>query len=136
MTRRIFVVAYVRRGDLVLVRRRRSIEVPGGEVEVGETIARALRRMVSEETGLVVTQAHLCAIYDAQPDEFAGVTFLWRVDAKRPPGRHDDPSHDEWIWVRRADVLADPADCLSLLRQWIGATKSLLELWSSPRCGG
>jgi 8-oxo-dGTP diphosphatase len=57
--------------------------LPGGFVEVGETVEEAARREAAEETGLAVELAHLVGVY-SEPDRDprghnVSVTFLARV---------------------------------------------------------
>jgi len=64
------VGAVVLKGDQVLVIRRANEPdrgrwaIPGGGVEVGETLAAAARREVAEECGLDVRLDDVCALYD------------------------------------------------------------------------
>ena len=58
---RLVVAAVIRAGDRVLLLERNPadylgglFELPGGVVEPGETLPRALRREVAEETGLII----------------------------------------------------------------------------------
>ncbi|MCB9450851.1 MAG: NUDIX hydrolase [Anaerolineaceae bacterium] len=51
-------------GEVLLVRSpRRGWEVPGGQVEEGETLPEALRREIMEEAGVTVTVGKLVGIY-------------------------------------------------------------------------
>jgi 8-oxo-dGTP diphosphatase len=57
--------------------------LPGGFVEVGETVEKAARREAAEETGLAVELAHLVGVY-SEPDRDprghnVSVAFLARV---------------------------------------------------------
>jgi 8-oxo-dGTP diphosphatase len=60
------VQAVVRRGDEVLLSRRRDLrgwELPGGNPIPGESPEQALRREVFEETGIDVEVGPLCGVY-------------------------------------------------------------------------
>jgi len=58
-------VIFDRRGRLLLQQRSDGGQwgLPGGSVEIGESLAEAVRREVREETGLVVTVRRLVGVY-------------------------------------------------------------------------
>jgi len=58
-------VIFDRRGRLLLQQRSDGGQwgLPGGSVEIGESLADAVRREVKEETGLVVTVRRLIGVY-------------------------------------------------------------------------
>ena len=70
-----------RRGDS-------SWALPGGTIELGETVFEALQREVNEETGIDVISATLVAIYsgskvagvDRRQNEYQLLVFQFRVD--------------------------------------------------------
>jgi 8-oxo-dGTP diphosphatase len=66
----------------VLLGHRRDIDwwnLPGGGMEVGETVDEALRREVREETGLEVKVERLVGIYSKPQKQEVVLTFLCRV---------------------------------------------------------
>ena len=78
------------RGRLLFIRRRDNGRwaLPGGAMELGETVFDALKREVKEETGVDVLSATLIATYsgprfagkDAWGNDYQGLVFQFRVD--------------------------------------------------------
>lgn len=101
--------AIVTGGRLVLVQRahepyRGWWGLPGGAVELGETVAEALEREVREETGLVVTPRGFLALRDAiGRDSASGVRYHYVIlfflaeflGGKLRAG--DDAARAEWV---------------------------------------
>ncbi len=95
----------VEEGALLLVRRGRppqagSWSLPGGRVERGETLARAVEREVGEETGLVVHCGRLVGWAERiGPDHhFVILDFaVTVVDRRLSPG--DDAAEAAWVPV-------------------------------------
>ncbi len=102
------------RGNEVLLVRRKVApyvgrwSLPGGSVEVGETLREAVVREVLEETGLDVRPTELVGAYDSIVEEGGGVRFHFVlldflcqiVGGRLRPG--SDASATEW--VRLADL--------------------------------
>ena len=105
---KVVVGAVVRRGDLVLLLKRRPddfmgglVELPSGTVDPEEKIIEALKREVQEETGLKVES----------PDSFVGafdytsssgkktrqLNFLTRVQERKV--RLNPAEHTEYYWL-------------------------------------
>ena len=89
---------------LLLVRRGRGPAagewaVPGGRVEAGETLAEALVREVSEETGLDVVCDELIGWVERIGDEYHFVILDFRVQMldDRPPVAGDDAAEVAWV---------------------------------------
>jgi 8-oxo-dGTP diphosphatase len=73
--------AIFRDGNILLVRRARSpakgfYSLPGGRVEFGETLHRALHREIDEETALKIEIAGLAGWREVVPGEAGGGHFL------------------------------------------------------------
>jgi ADP-ribose pyrophosphatase YjhB (NUDIX family) len=115
---RVAVGAMIARGDRVLlVRRGREPAkgiwtVPGGGVELGETVEEAVRREIREETGLEITLHGILGVFDrVQRTEdgrvryhYVIIDFAARSDTGEPtPG--DDVDAAAW---RRPDEIEDP----------------------------
>jgi 8-oxo-dGTP diphosphatase len=93
------------RGWVLLVRRRHPpfkgrLALPGGFVEIGETVEAACRRELFEETGVRAGQLRLIGVYSDPSRDPRGhncsVAFLTRVGrAKARAG--DDAAAAEWI---------------------------------------
>jgi len=77
--------------------------VPGGRVELGETLHEALVREVAEETGLAVVVDHFLGwverIGDERPPEhFVIIDFAVTVlDADAEPSAGDDAAEAAWV---------------------------------------
>lgn len=69
----------IREGEVVVIRRaneplKGEWSIPGGKVELGETVAQALVREVREETGLEVEPAALVEVFERITRDEAGKT--------------------------------------------------------------
>ncbi|MBI4361670.1 MAG: NUDIX hydrolase [Euryarchaeota archaeon] len=105
----------IRRGqEVVLIRRRNppfrgSYALPGGFVDVGETVEQAARREAREETGLRVAIGRLVGVYsDPRRDprgHSVAVAFLARPAGGRLQGG-DDATEARWFHHRRLPPLA------------------------------
>ena len=118
------------RGRVLLIRRgnppfkgRRAL--PGGFVEVGESVEAASRRELEEETGIKVRTLQLVGVYaDPRRDPRAhscSVVFLTRV-ARAAAKAGDDAAATEWVkdWSKvdlAFDHAAILADAARMLRQ-------------------
>ncbi len=80
---RIGVFGVIIQDGKVLLGRRRDIDwwnLPGGGMELGETVDEALRREVLEETGLQVRVGRLVGVYSKPQKQEVVLTFLCHVE--------------------------------------------------------
>ncbi len=106
-----------RRGRVLLLRRSRRSpqypgywDLPGGGVEVGESLGRALSREVREETGLHVRigpPIHAAIVPwptgDGRRVPSLGLTYLCEAPRRGVP-RVDAREHSEFAWVAPSDL--------------------------------
>jgi 8-oxo-dGTP diphosphatase len=79
---RIGVFGVIIEGGKVLLGLRRDIDwwnLPGGGMELGETVDEALRREVLEETGLEVQVGRLVGVYSKPQKQEVVLTFLCHI---------------------------------------------------------
>jgi 8-oxo-dGTP diphosphatase len=110
------------RGRVLLVRRKHPpfqgcYALPGGFVEIGETVEAACRRELKEETGLTVGALRLVGVYSDPARDPRGHTcsavFLGRALRARPTAG-DDAAAAEWVadW-NKVDLAFDHAKILA-----------------------
>jgi 8-oxo-dGTP diphosphatase len=114
-------------GALLLVRRATPPQVgrwtlPGGRVEGGETLARALEREVAEETGLSVRCGELVGWVERISDEhhFVILDFTVRVEGaseENRPVAGGDASEAAWVPLAGLDEVALVDGLADFLRQ-------------------
>lgn len=97
-------------GEFLVLRRSSShptqphaLDLPGGEVEYGETDLSALDRELSEETGLVLNTEDAVHIgYDAEYEPGEGMTtrvlYMLKLETPRPLVRLSS-EHEAYDWV-------------------------------------
>jgi ADP-ribose pyrophosphatase YjhB (NUDIX family) len=100
-------------GALLLVRRGRGPgsgrwSVPGGRVEMGESIRDAVEREVAEETGLGVHCGELLGWTEriGADHHFVILDFLVTVDNGREPVAGDDAAETRWFPLASVTKLA------------------------------
>lgn len=107
-------VVFDERGHVLLVRRKYepfkgSYALPGGFVEVGETVEDGCRRELKEETGLEVGALRLVGVYSTPNRDPRGhtcsIAYLARI-ARAEPQAGDDAVAAEWVADWRAEKLA------------------------------
>lgn len=59
----------------------KGIAFPGGHVEPGESMTEAVIREVEEETGLTVTDVHLCGCKSWWEDDFCYLVFFYKTSS-------------------------------------------------------
>jgi 8-oxo-dGTP diphosphatase len=114
---RVAAGAAIFRGDQILLLHRSSQasnpgawDLPGGHVEPGETLARAARREVREETGYNIRVGPLfhAEVFGSISKRgkirpTVGVFFHCNAPTKRAP-RLDHQEHTEYAWVRASEL--------------------------------
>ncbi|MDB4975871.1 MAG: hypothetical protein JWN48_4212 [Myxococcaceae bacterium] len=119
--------------------------LPGGFVEIDETLADAARRELAEETGLEVEQVEQLRVYDAlgrDPRErilsVLHLAFVRRADPAVKGG--DDARKAAWFELAVLPELAfDHADMLELVRERVRAhlsRRAPASMVGSARTGG
>jgi 8-oxo-dGTP diphosphatase len=102
-------------GRVLLIRRKNepfkgAFALPGGFVDIGETVEAACRREVREETGLEVHDLALIGVYSDPGRDPRGHTvsaaFMTRLPVSTPPSAGDDAAAAEWVGDWRAHKLA------------------------------
>jgi 8-oxo-dGTP diphosphatase len=104
-------------GDILMIRRggdpfRGMLALPGGFVDVGETVEQAAVRELREETGIAIDAADLAlaGVYSQPGRDPRGwtVSVLFRIDVgdRLDARQGDDAAAVEWVSV--ADALAHP----------------------------
>ena len=100
-------------GRLLVVRRAKepakgTLDLPGGFIDMGETVEEGMRREINEETGLQVeTCEYLFSIpniytYSGMDIHTIDMFFLCRVQGGIVPRAADDA--EECMWMRREDI--------------------------------
>jgi 8-oxo-dGTP diphosphatase len=94
------------RGRVLLIRRANApfegqYALPGGFVDVGETVEQACRRELEEEAGITVGRLDLVGVYSDPSRDPRGhtcsVAFLGRVADTVMPQAGDDAATAEWV---------------------------------------
>jgi 8-oxo-dGTP diphosphatase len=114
------------KGRVLLVRRghppfKGKHALPGGFVEIGETVEEACRRELMEETGVKAGRLRLLGVYSGPKRDprahTCSVVFLTRI-ARATPKAGDDAAAAEWIddWSK-LDLAFDHARILGDARR-------------------
>lgn len=94
------------RGRILLIRRKNepfkgAYALPGGFVDIGETVEAACRREVFEETGLEVSELHLIGVYsDPRRDprgHTVSVAYMVLLPDGPEPRAGSDAATAEWV---------------------------------------
>jgi len=113
--------------------------VPGGSIELGETVFESAKREVLEETGIVCNPKRVCDVIDAiYRDESGAIRFHYvivYVVAGFLHGRikaQDDAVDAQWLSIEEISGLETPGRTLELLQK----IKELQREQSNPRHSG
>jgi len=99
----------IQNGQVLLVQRGKPPSegewaIPGGSVELGESLQDAVAREILEETGLTVRAGEVCHIFeDIRRDDSGGVRFhyvivdLWAEHVQGEPAAGSDVLQAAWI---------------------------------------
>ena len=105
------------RGEILIIRRREADiinpglwEVPGGKLDEGQDLTRALEREVMEETGLLIEPTHRLVYADSQvlgPGKYSGMPYMALFSVGRVVGGELKLSeeHTEVRWARPHESL-------------------------------
>ncbi len=111
------------KGQILLVRtRRRGWEIPGGQIEIGESLIDGLKREVLEESGVEVEIGRLAALRSNLTSSIVIFCFEARYLAGqlRPS---DETPEVEWVSPERAlEMISHPAILQSVMDVMAGAT--------------
>lgn len=108
-------VIYDPQRRVLLIRRKNppfqgALALPGGFVDIGETVEEACRREAREETGLEVGDLRLVGVYSDPARDPRGhtvaIVYLARLPEPVAPAAGDDAAAAEWIGDWRAHRLA------------------------------
>jgi 8-oxo-dGTP diphosphatase len=107
-------VVFDAEGRVLLIRRARppfegSYALPGGFVDIGETVEAAAKRELLEETGVKVGKLTLVGVY-SDPDRdprghTCSVAFTTKIKTAKPIAG-DDASAAEWVALKPSTKLA------------------------------
>lgn len=123
-------------GRVLLIRRKNApykglLALPGGFVEIGETVEAAARRELVEETGVEATKLSLVGVYSDPNRDPRGhtcsVAFLIRVKHDKASAG-DDAETVEWVGnLRRVELAFDHrkivADAFKLMKKISSASQ-------------
>jgi 8-oxo-dGTP diphosphatase len=112
---RVGVFAVIERGGEYLLARRRDIglwNLPGGGLEVGETVEEGLAREVWEEIGVTIRVVRLVGVYSKPQKNEVVLTFLCKLTGEQEPGVSEEVSEVGWFRPDQA-----PDDTLPKHRQ-------------------
>jgi len=87
-------------------------ECPGGRLEFGEELEKALQREIMEETGLIVTVERLLYATSFVKNAYRQVVVLTWLCKTQSDKVTLSSEHTEYIWAGKADLKALLAPCV------------------------
>lgn len=101
------VLCLIYNGDWYLVQNRtkndwRGLALPGGHVEVNESIVDAVIREMKEETGLTILKPKLCGIKQFPIETGRYVVFLFKTNEFR--GTVTSSEEGQMLWVHKDEI--------------------------------
>ena len=111
----------VSRGDRLLLQNRvktdwRGYCFPGGHVEPGESVVESVIREMKEETGLTVSNLHLCGIKQFPIDGGRYLVFFFKTDSFTGELISSDEGKMEWISRKDIPNLRTVTDFMDMLQ--------------------
>ncbi len=115
------VLCLIYRGDEILLQNRikkdwQGYTLPGGHVERGESITKAVIREMKEETGLDIYEPKLCGVKQFPIDDGRYIVFLYKTDKFSGEMTSSDEGKMEWIKRSELDKIETVSDFAQLLR--------------------
>jgi 8-oxo-dGTP diphosphatase len=119
----------IEEGRVVLIKRGHAPaigewSIPGGTMEVGETVREAVTREVREETGLIVEAGELLGVFDRvlrDPADRVQFHYVLIDFLCAPTGGHlkagGDAAETRWFTTEEAAKLPLPADTAGIIRK-------------------
>ncbi len=114
------MLCLIRRGDHILLQNRvkkdwAGYALPGGHVEPGESFADACVREMKEETGLTVSDIHLCGVKQFPIDGGRYIVFLFRADSFEGELISSEEGEMEWVELDRLGEYPTVSDLKEML---------------------
>ena len=114
------MLCLIRRGDHILLQNRvkkdwAGYTLPGGHVEPGESFVDACVREMKEETGLTVSDIHLCGVKQFPIDGGRYIVFLFRADSFEGELISSEEGEMEWVELDRLGEYPTVSDLKEML---------------------
>lgn len=102
------VLCLVHKGKRLLLQNRtkadwRGLALPGGHIEPGESIVDAVIREMKEETGLDISEPHLCGIKQFPRDD-GGRYVVFLFETEKFSGELRPSDEGEMLWLSRDET--------------------------------